>query len=113
MEDSILKTTKKVVGLVDDDDSFNDELLVLINGAFSTLAQLGVNAPESGIEDATATWSSLNLSPEILGAVRAYVPLSVQMGWDPPTLSFLIEMKEKQIAQYEWRIVSLVEMEAQ
>lgn len=109
MEDSILKCTKQILGLSDADEAFDLDVLTHINAALSTLDQLGVDPVY--VEDATTTWTNLNLHPSLLALIRSYIPLKVALIWDPPTLSFLIDMKKEQIAEYEWRIRSFVETE--
>ena len=108
MENSILLSTKKVLGLDAEYDVFDLDVLMHINAAFSVLQQLGVG-PEEGfmIEDETALWSDfvLFVGTEIsLNLVKTYVQLKARMLFDPPTTSFLIEAMNKQIQEYEWRL---------
>jgi hypothetical protein len=58
MEQSILKSTKKILNLSVDDTSFDLDILTHINSAFSHLHQLGIG-PEAGfvVEDADKEWS--------------------------------------------------------
>ena len=42
MEQSILKSTKNILGIADDYDVFDLQIMTHINSAFSTLTQLGV-----------------------------------------------------------------------
>lgn len=109
MEDSILISTKQIVGLSDEDDSFDIDILTLINSAFANLNHLGLQMVF--VEDAETKWSDLDLHHTLLSWVRTYVPLKVQMGWDPPTMGYLVDAKEKQIAEFEWRITSFQETE--
>lgn len=57
MTNSILDSTKKILGIAADYDVFDNDIVMHINSVFSTLNQLGVG-PEFGfaIEDDTATW---------------------------------------------------------
>jgi len=108
MEDSILKSTKKVLGLDEGYTHFDLDVLTHINTAFYTLHQMGIG-PDEGfhVDDETATWSSYTLmagsEPSIAG-VRTYIYLKVRMLFDPPQTSFLIASMEKQIAEHEWRL---------
>lgn len=108
LETNILKTVKTFVGLLEDDEAFDNDVLVSINDAFSTLNQLGL-LPY--MIEAGTTWAGLGLDPMVLAKVRAYVPMKVRMMVDPPTLSFLIDMKNKQLEEAEWRIRCLLEEE--
>lgn len=108
MENSILNSTKKILGIDPSYTMFDLDILTHINAVFSTLEQLGIG-PEGGffIEDERATWQQFLTTPEelaMLNAVRAYMYLKVRMGFDPPTTSYLIDSMERQINQYEWRL---------
>ena len=108
MENSILISTKKVLGLDAAYDVFDLDVLMHINAAFSILQQLGVG-PEIGfmIEDETAVWQDFILEPgsEIsLNLIKTYVQLKARMLFDPPTTSFLLEAMNTQIKEYEWRL---------
>lgn len=107
MERSILISTKKILGIADSYEVFDLDIITHINTAFSNLAQLGVG-PTAGffIEDDSGEWEELNLSPALTAMVRTYVFLKTQMFFDPPALSFLIEMKNNQIQELEWRLTN-------
>lgn len=105
MEESILKSTKKILGLADDYTPFNLDVITHVNAAFSILNQLGVG-PEDGfsIEDESTEWSSYLVPPKQLHLVKTYVFLRVRLLFDPPPTSFAIEAANKQIQEYEWRL---------
>lgn len=108
MEDSILKSTKKILGLSEDYTIFDQDILTHINATFSILHQLGIG-PSDGfyVEDAETEWAAFTLLPNTevsLALIRTYVPLKVKMVFDPPGTSYLIESMQKQIDQYEWRL---------
>lgn len=108
MENSILISTKKVLGVDASYTVFDLDILMHINAAFSILQQLGVGPAEGFfIEDETAEWTDFVLHPgsEIsISLVKTYVQLKARMLFDPPTTSFLIEAMTKQINEYEWRL---------
>ena len=105
MTASILTSTKKVLGIAEDDTSFDIDVITHINTVFSTLEQLGIG-PIMGfmIEDAGATWSDFLGSDPKLNAVKSYVYLRVRLLFDPPATSYLISAFEKQVEQLEWRL---------
>ena len=106
MEESILQSTKKVLGIHPDDDSFDLDVMTHINSAFSILHQLGVG-PVDGffIEDEGPTWTDFVNEPlPIMNEVKTCVYLRVRMLFDPPTTSFLINSMERQIVEHEWRL---------
>ena len=102
---SILTSTKKVLGIAEDYTVFDEDIIMHINTAFSTLTQLGVG-PVDGfmIMDATAEWDEFIVDDIQYNAVKSYVFLKVAMLFDPPQTSYLIAAKEKQIEELEWRL---------
>jgi hypothetical protein len=105
MEQSILNSTKKILGISDDYTVFDLDIITHINSALSTLTQLGVG-PASGfmIEDDTAEWADFIEDDIQYNAVKSYVYLKVRSLFDPPTTSYLISAVDKQIAEFEWRL---------
>lgn len=105
MEQSILKSVKKIVGVAPDYNEFDDDILTHINSAFSTLHQLGVG-PADGfqVEDDEAQWIDFIGADPRLNNIRTYVCLKTRVLFDPPTTSYLIGAIDKQIAELEFRI---------
>lgn len=108
MEQSILRSTKKVLHIGADDTSFDLDIMTHINSAFSTLNDLGVG-PQGGfsIEDELAQWSDfLPLAEDMatLSQVKTFVFLHSRLLFDPPGTSFLLEAMSKQIQECLWRI---------
>ena len=112
MEDRILVSTKKVLGLTEDYTAFDQDVIIHINAAFSVLTQLGVG-PVVGfmIEDETSVWSDYLTDIIKLNMVRTYIFLKVRMLFDPPQTSFLINAINEQISEYEGRISIQRELE--
>jgi len=106
MEDSILRSVKKILGLDASYTQFDLDILIHINSVFTTLHQLGIG-PEGGfeIEDATPTWTTFLGSTPRWNGVKSYVYLKVRMLFDPPTTSYLIEAMNKQAAEFEARLL--------
>lgn len=110
MDDSILATIKKMLGLDSDYSAFDSDIIVFINSAMMTLHQLGVG-PQRGfvVSDFSQTWSQFLPSDKLLEAVKVYLHLSVKMVFDPPTSSFVMEAMSKQKEELEWRLREQVE----
>jgi hypothetical protein len=105
MEQSILTSTKKILGIADDYTVFDLDIITHINSAFSTLTQLGVGPPSGFmIEDATVEWSDFIGDDLQYNSVKSYVFLRVRQLFDPPATSYLIAAYEKQLAELEWRL---------
>lgn len=105
MEQSILISTKKILGIAEDYTAFDLDIITHINTAFSTLTQLGVG-PVTGfmIESDEELWEDFILEDLQYNAVKSYVFLKVRQLFDPPTTSYLIAAQERQIEQLEWRL---------
>lgn len=105
MSDSILTSIKKVLGLEEDYEAFDVDILLHINSVFSTLNQLGIGPADGfSIEDDSATWDDFLDSDPRLNSVKSYLYLKVRMLFDPPQTSYLIEALNKQAQEFEWRL---------
>ena len=105
MEDSILKSVKKTLGLADDYTAFDEDVIMHINSVFGNLCQLGIG-PEAGfeIEDDTALWSTYLAGNLQFNGVKTYMQLRVRILFDPPSASFHLAALEKQALEFEWRL---------
>lgn len=105
MEESILVTIKKMLGLAADYAPFDTDIIVFINGAMMTLQQLGVG-PKAGftVTGTDQTWSDFIPSDTYLEAVKQYIYLQVKMSFDPPTNSFVMTAMQQQSDKLEWRL---------
>lgn len=109
--DSILTSIKKLIGIDESYEAFDDQLIMYINTVFMTLKQLGVG-PTDGyfIEDAYDSWSDyLDGDDDKLRSVRTYVGLKVKMMFDPPSSSIVADAMNNSIAELEWRLNSDVD----
>ncbi len=105
MEESILRSTKKVLGVNPEDEVFDVDIITHINSVFTTLTQLGVG-PVDGfmIEGEDEEWEDYLEGDMKLNSVRSYMYLKVRQLFDPPTTSYLLEAQNQQIQQLEWRL---------
>lgn len=112
MEESILRSTKKILGIDAAYTPFDLDIITHINAAFSILNQLGVG-PQDGfsIEDETTEWDEYLVPPNQLHLVKTYIYLKVRLLFDPPGTSFLIESANNQLKEYEWRLNVFREVE--
>lgn len=110
MNPSILLSTKVVLGLDEGYDAFDADITTFINSALSILDQLGVGV-DGGffILGEDEIWDDLNLPANQLNLVKTYIFLKVRMLFDPPTTSFTIAAYEKQLEEYEFRLMTFVE----
>ena len=102
---SILDSIKQLLGIDVNDNNFDKELVVYINGALMILNQLGVG-PENGylIDNNYNTWEEFIGERDDLEIIKSAVYLRVRLIFDPPQNSFLVNALEKQMEEYDWRI---------
>ena len=107
MENSILNSIKKILGIADDYTAFDLDIITHINTVLSTLSQLGIG-PNEGfmIEDDSAEWSDfIDMDADIqFNAVKSYIFLKVKMMFDPPQTQYVIAAYNKQLEELEWRL---------
>ena len=104
-EDSILDSTKKILGLGEGYYAFDLDVITAINSALGTLGQVGVG-PDIGFEISSSaeTWDHLLGGDHRLNLVRSFVFLSCRLEFDPPQTSFAIASMQKQLDEKIWRI---------
>lgn len=110
MTQSILQSTKKILGIAPEYQAFDLDVMTHINTAFSTLEQIGVG-PVGGfmINDDFAEWGHFLGDDPRLNSVKTYVYLRVRLLFDPPTNSFTIGAMQEQVKELEWRLSVLVD----
>lgn len=109
--DSILTSIKKLLGITEEYEHFDTDIIIHINTVFSTLTQLGVG-PKKGfsITDKSSVWNDfIPKSSNTLECIKTYVYLKVKLVFDPPLNSAVIESINRQISELEWRINSEVD----
>lgn len=106
MDESILDSIKSFLGVSTEDDIFDQEIMMLINGIFMILQQIGVGPQEElfSIEDNSSTWSDYLDNPLELPLVKPYIGMKVRLIFDPPQSSSLDQAIRQEIAEYEWRL---------
>lgn len=121
--DSILVSIKKLLGIPEEADHYDMDIIVFINSAFSTLNQLGIGPSEGFIiEDDEAEWDDFitdqtatskdidkKKAKQLLQCVKQYVYQKVKVTFDPPSTSFHLEAINKQISELEWRMSVIVD----
>ena len=103
--DSILTSIKKLLGITEEYENFDQDIIMHINSAFMILNQLGVG-PKSGfsINDKSSTWNEFIPESSNLEAVKTYVHLKVKLMFDPPLSSTVNAAIKSQINELEWRL---------
>lgn len=106
LDDSILATIKKPLGLPEGYDPFDAELLIHINSFIANLNQFGVGPRDGLVIDGETKWSALLEERKDLENVKSWMFMKVKMVFDSGTMSQqLIPAYERMIAEQEWRII--------
>ena len=105
MNESILTSIKKLLGITEDDTNFDTDIIIHINSVFMVLNQLGVGPSEGfRIEDKYSTWDEYITEDNDLDAVKTYMYLKVKLVFDPPLNSSVLEANKQLINELEWRL---------
>ena len=103
--ESILTSIKKMLGITEEYEHFDQDIIIHINSVFMILTQLGVGPSEGfSIKDATATWSDFISDSNKIEGVKSYIYLKVKLLFDPPLSSSTVEAMKSQINELEWRL---------
>lgn len=103
-EESILKQVKSQIGVGEDCQDYDSDLILLINSAFATLNQLGAGPKEGfSINGDTEEWKQFSEGIEI-NFVKQYIYMKAKLSFDPPNSSFALDSLKKQIDELEFRI---------
>lgn len=103
--ESILTSIKKLLGITEEYDQFDPDIIMHINSVFMILTQLGVGPSEGFfIEDDTAVWTDFIQDVKKLESVKTYIYLKVKLAFDPPLSSAVIESMNRLINELEWRL---------
>lgn len=103
--DSILTSIKKLMGLTEEYDAFDQDILILINSVLFELEQIGVKEKDGfSLSDKTAVWSDYSDDDRLLNALKPYIYMKTKLAFDPPTSSGALDSMNRIIDRFEWRI---------
>lgn len=103
--DSILTSIKKLMGLTEEYDAFDQDILILINSVLFELEQIGVKAKDGfSLSDKTSVWSDYSDDDRLLNALKPYIYMKTKLTFDPPTSSGALDSMNRIIDRFEWRI---------
>lgn len=103
--DSILTSTKKLLGITEDYEHFDQDIIMHINAVFLILNQMGVG-PDTpfSITDKSATWEDFSSDISKIEMVKSYMGNKVRQMFDPPQSGVVAESLKNIIAEQEWRL---------
>lgn len=111
--ESILTSVKKMLGITEEYEHFDPDIIMHINTVLTILTQMGVG-PKEGltIVDKSTTWGEFLSNKLYLESVKTYVYLKVRLIFDPPLSSAVMEAIKQSINELEWRLITAVETKA-
>ena len=113
MEESILNSIKKLLGIQPDYTHFDQEIIMHINSCFATLHQLHVGPEEPfTISSDEESWAEFMQSETKIESVKTYIYLKVKVLFDPSSLGgATLEAFQQMAEEYEWRMNVAVDPE--
>lgn len=111
LEEKILSSIKKLLGLNDGVTVFDTDIVIHINTVFANLTQMGVGPQNDEgknigfkISTGNEVWGDFTSNDILIENVKTYVYIKVKMIFDPPTSSALIDAYNAQAKELEWRL---------
>lgn len=104
--ESILTSIKKMLGLTEEYEHFDVDIITHINSTFRILHQLGVGPSKAfRITGSDEVWDDFIAEDcEGFDEVKTYVYQRVKMLFDPPLSSAHMTALKESIAEFEWRL---------
>lgn len=103
--DSILDSVKHYCLVPTETKFYDAQLCDLINSQLNTVKQLLKGFAGYVIADESETWGDIGIEDEsLLAAITDYIKISVNLKFDPPQNSYLVNLRKDQLAELEWRI---------
>lgn len=103
--ESILTSIKLLLGITEDYEAFDQQIIAHINSVFMILTQLGVGPPDGFmITSKVDTWNEFISDEKKMQLVKSYMHLKVKMLFDPPSSSAVMDSTNRMINEFEWRL---------
>ena len=103
--ESILTSIKKMLGITEEYEHFDADLIMHINSVFMILNQLGVGSSDGFVISGNdEKWLDFLQDDSRLELVKSYMYLKVKLLFDPPLGSAVIDSINRLINEFEWRL---------
>ena len=110
MNESILISIKKLVGIAEEDPSFDPDMIMHINSIFIVLWQMGVGPVRPfKITGPDETWSDFQEDLSEIEMIKTYMGLRVSQIFDPNQSNAVNESQKNLINELEWRLYTAAE----
>ena len=112
MDESILESIKKLLGIAENDISFDTDIIIDINTIFVILWQMGVGPSKPfRINGTNEIWSDFLESSDELEPVKSFVHLRVAQLFDAPQNSIVEQSRKELIDELGWRLYTSADSE--
>lgn len=102
---SILSTIKKMLGIENDYNVFDTEIVAFINSAVLALTQIGIGRNGFHLTGESETWGDfLGDGFDSINDSVAYVYYKVRLAFDPPSSSVAVDSMKELMKELEWRL---------
>jgi len=101
---SILSSIKRALGVPEEENAFDTELLMHINNDVLTLTQIGAIDVLGIVVDAETTWLAFGATEDAVADLQTHVYISVRLLFDPPSTSYVTESFRKTLDEATWRL---------
>lgn len=102
---SILTSVKKLLGLAEENEEFDQDIIMNINSAILPLTQIGVGPKEGFIvtskDDTYESWLG---DMTHFQSVKMYLYYRTRLSFDPPTQTSVLECIKESIREIECRL---------
>lgn len=107
ISNSILSSVKKLIGISEEDKSFDVDVMLNINAASSTLFQLGVIKKPYTITSEEDTYEDLipRGTEDVVNLIKMYFVYKTRLSFDPPSSATVTEALKEMIKETEWRLM--------
>ena len=102
--ESILTSIKLLLGVPEELEHFDTQIIMHINTVLMTLNQIGVGVKGFRIEDDTSVWNDFIPDSTDFEAVKTYVYMQVKLVFDTPTGSSTVEAYNRKSSELQWRL---------
>ena len=108
MNESILNTIKKLLGITEEQTEFDTDIIIHINSVINILHQLGIFQSETEVFQITGpkeTWDEFLGDISKPNMVKTYIYMKVKLLFDPPLNATVISSMERVISEFEFRLM--------
>lgn len=104
LSDSILTTTKSLLGISEEDTDFDTDIILLINSAIFILSQIGVGVDNFFVKNKNDTYSDLlgEGNYQRLNGVPMYIYLKTKIGFENALSPSAINTINEQLKELSW-----------